>query len=336
LFNTAGITAKNRLLDARERVIVQEQPSNADRIMMTISGKTQSLRFQSGANPQPLLSSAGTDWAGLPFEVHQLKSAELNGFSGPRRGEHGVVVVLSGQFDMLLRKDNRDVHYAYLPGMRFIISGDHPYHVVKIDGSAELAALHISQQYLTRSLLDIVPYSFGANEPKKSDETVYSLTRAIRDEVAAGSPTGRLYAEALSMALLSYIAEHTPTSNFNAHGGFSEAQSRRLRRYIMERLHEELTLSDLASVAKISPRHFCTLFLRSFGITPHQYVLKNRLAEAARKLETENPDITDLALNLGFSSQSHFAAAFRRAFGTTPRKYAIDKRKSICMSKLTS
>jgi AraC family transcriptional regulator len=299
------------------------------RIMMTIRGKTQSLRFEAGGNPQPLLNSSLTDWAGLPLEVHHIRMAEPDSLSGPVENEHGIGVIMNGQVDIVLRKDKRDTRFSYVPGTKFSLSGNYPVHVVKIEGSAEVAAVHLRKEYLARLLLDSVPTSFGITDPFGRDETVFSLVRAMRDEVAAGAPTGRLYSESLSMALLSYMMEHVPPSCFRVRGRFTDAQCRRLQKYIRDRLHEELSLTELASVAKISTRHFSTLFREAFGTTPHQYVLNNRLAEGARALANESQDIADLALRLGFSSQSHFASAFRRSFGATPRKYAAEKRKSL-------
>jgi len=83
---------------------------------------------------------------------------------------------------------------------------------------------------------------------------------------------------------------------------------------------------ELSELVGLHPRHFSTLFRRAFGVTPHRYVIDQRLAEGARLLANGGQDIADIAFRVGFSSQSHFAAAFRQAFGKTPRTYAAEKR----------
>jgi AraC family transcriptional regulator len=106
----------------------------------------------------------------------------------------------------------------------------------------------------------------------------------------------------------------------------SELSCRRIRNYVLDRLNEDLTLSELSNLVGLHPRHFSTLFRRAFGKTPHRYVIDQRLAEGARLLANGGQDIADIAFRVGFSSQSHFAAAFRQAFGQTPRKYAAERR----------
>src|SRR5262249_6094069 len=139
--------------------------------------------------------------------------------------------------------------------------------------------------------------------------------------------TGRLYAESLSLALLSYAVERIPVSRLRVGGALSEAQRRKLARLIRERLGEDLSLGDLASFVGLGPRQFSRLFREAFGVTPHRYVLEQRLEAGARQLANGSLDIAEIALSLGFSSQSHFAAAFRKRFAQTPRRYATEHRR---------
>jgi AraC-like DNA-binding protein len=301
----------------------------ASRIMMAVRGKARPLTLSRGNNISPLLNSAATKWAGLPLEMHCFRPIEASIVTGPVQSEYGILVVMNGRVDIVLRDNGREIALPSLPGTTYLLAGDRPFNVIRIAGSAEAAAVHVPQEWLGRLLLDKAPAGFGMTKPLICDETVHSLVRAMRDEIAGGVVTGRLYAESLSMALLSYIVERVPSSCFRARGRLSDAQCRRLQNVIRDRLHEDLSLNDLAAVAKLSPRHFSTLFREAFGVSPHQYVLLNRLSEGARLLASEGQDIVDVALRLGFSSQSHFASAFRRTFGVTPRQYAAEKRKSF-------
>jgi AraC-like DNA-binding protein len=304
----------------------------ASRIMMTVSGKTRPLTLSSGETPIPLLNSSATRWAGLPIELHVLRPIDSNITTGPCRNDNGILVIMSGQVEIVLREDKRDINLTSAPGSAYMLSGNHPLNLVRIAGSAEAAAIDIPDQWFGRLLLDGPPPNFGLTEPLLRDQTVFSIVRAMCDEVTSGSSTGRLYGESLSMALLSYVVERMPSSTLRARGRLSDAQCRRLQKHIRDLLHEDLSLIELASVVNLSPRHFSTLFREAFGMTPHQYVLRNRLAEGARLLESEGQDIVEIALRLGFSSQSHFTSAFRRAFGVTPSRYATAKRKSFSVS----
>jgi AraC family transcriptional regulator len=87
-----------------------------------------------------------------------------------------------------------------------------------------------------------------------------------------------------------------------------------------------LTLGRLAREAGLSPYHFLRTFERLTGLTPHQYVLRARLREAAIRLaDTERrAKILDIALDSGFGDVSNFNRAFRAEFGITPRAYRFE------------
>jgi AraC-like DNA-binding protein len=276
-----------------------------------------------------MLNSASTRWTGLPFETHYFRPIEGTVTTGPVKNEFGVLVVMDGRVDIVLRDQGHEVLLPSLPGTTYMLAGDNPFNVVRIAGNAEAAAIHVPHEWLGRLLIDQAPPGFGMTKPLIANETVMSLVRAMREEIASGAVTGRLYAESLSLALLSYLVERVPTSSFRARGRLSDVQCRRLQNYIRDRLHDDLSINELAAVARLSPRQFCMLFRKAFGTSPHQYILRSRLSEGARLLASEDQEIVDVALRLGFCNQSHFASAFKRAFGVTPRRFAADKRKSF-------
>jgi AraC family transcriptional regulator len=249
---------------------------------------------------------------------------------GPVKGEYGLLMVMSGQVDITLRDHDRSVNVVGEPGTTYLLSGDRPLNLVRIEGLADAAAIRIAPEWFGRLSLAGAPTSFGRAEPLLRDQTVLSLVKAMCQEITNNATTGRFFAESMSMALLSYIVDRLPASDLRYCGRLSEAQCRRLKKFIRDNLCEELPLSRLANLVNISPRYFTTLFREAFGATPHQYVLSVRLAEAARLLESRGEDIVAIAMRLGFSSQSHFSSAFRRAFGVTPSRYTEEKRKRPC------
>jgi AraC family transcriptional regulator len=295
------------------------------RIMMRSGGRTRPLTLNP-SRPEPLLISAATPWAGLPFEEHRIGDSDRAGFVGPIDGEYGALAILDGQFDIVARQGGREVRHTSRAGTLSLLSGDHRREVLSIRGNATALAINIPVDWFGQLALDRAPAGFGRSPPLVADATVGALVRAMRDEVARGATTGRIYAESLSLALLSYVVEQLPGSRFHVRGRLSEAQRRRLQRYIRERLNDELSLSELAGVVSLSPRYFSKLFRDAFGVTPHRYVLQQRLAEGARLIARGGQDLVDIALRVGFCSQSHFTAAFRRAYGVTPYRYAAAKR----------
>jgi AraC family transcriptional regulator len=101
----------------------------------------------------------------------------------------------------------------------------------------------------------------------------------------------------------------------------SATQVRCLREYIRANLASDLGLAEMAGQVNLSPHYFSMLFKRSFGVSPHSYVLRERIQEAQQRLAAHRMSISEVALSLGFSDQSHFSQAFRKMTGTTPKRY---------------
>src|SRR6185295_6149296 len=87
-----------------------------------------------------------------------------------------------------------------------------------------------------------------------------------------------------------------------------------------------VSLAELAQEARLSPYHFLRTFQRLTGVTPHQYVRRLRLREAATRLAAGPGRIADVALDSGFGDVSNFNHAFRAEFGASPRAYRLGSR----------
>jgi transcriptional regulator GlxA family with amidase domain len=87
------------------------------------------------------------------------------------------------------------------------------------------------------------------------------------------------------------------------------------------RYDEPLTVADLARAAGLSPAHFSREFRRTFGESPHAYLLTRRLERAAAMLRTTDRSIADICLSVGLVSIGSFTTSFTRMFGTPPAAY---------------
>lgn len=85
---------------------------------------------------------------------------------------------------------------------------------------------------------------------------------------------------------------------------------------------EAIDIDRLADLSGLSPYHFLRTFRQVTGVTPHQYLLRVRLREAARLLATGTRRILDVALDCGFGDVSNFNRSFKAEFGVAPRHYA--------------
>lgn len=93
------------------------------------------------------------------------------------------------------------------------------------------------------------------------------------------------------------------------------------REFMMANLQQSLTITDLAQVAMMSPYHFLRRFSQVFGLTPHAYLTRKRLACAEKLLVSSNLSITDICLSVGFQSLGSFSTLFSKVYGVSPRQY---------------
>jgi len=101
-------------------------------------------------------------------------------------------------------------------------------------------------------------------------------------------------------------------------GGLAPWQMRVVREHIMAQLSGRLSVRDLASVARLSHRHFARAFKASFGLAPHAFVMDRRVERAKELILDSGLPLSEVALACGFSDQSHLTRLFSRVEGVTP------------------
>src|SRR5580692_7660652 len=87
------------------------------------------------------------------------------------------------------------------------------------------------------------------------------------------------------------------------------------------RYAEPLMVADMARAAGLSPAYFSRQFKRTFGESPHQYLLTRRLERAASLLRSSDWPIADICFAVGAQSLGSFTTSFRRMFGRSPLSY---------------
>src|SRR5947208_13443375 len=87
------------------------------------------------------------------------------------------------------------------------------------------------------------------------------------------------------------------------------------------RYAEAISVADMARAARLSQAHFSREFKRTFGESPHQYLLTRRLERAAALLRTTDWSVADICFAVGLSSVGSFTTSFGRMFGKSPTAY---------------
>ena len=101
-------------------------------------------------------------------------------------------------------------------------------------------------------------------------------------------------------------------------GGLLAWQASKVRAYIDSHITGPVLVADLCVLVRLSEAHFSRAFKRTFGKSPHAFVVGRRVELAAQHmLETEAP-LSDIALRCGFTDQPQLCKHFRQATGHTP------------------
>lgn len=149
-------------------------------------------------------------------------------------------------------------------------------------------------------------------------QPIISKLTSIYDIFDSGSlvrePLLSKYLTDILTAILLYAPSDEKTG---AHIGIVE----KITAYISEHSTENLSVSQLASLAGLSDYHFIRIFKRHTGFTPHEYLLNTRMNLARYLLKNSKKPVKDICFSTGFSCESVFCSAFKRIEGMTPTQY---------------
>jgi len=156
------------------------------------------------------------------------------------------------------------------------------------------------------------------------DPQIEHICLALKAELDAGYPSGRLYGDALAMGLaarlLGKYSAHAPAAKYH-NANLPAYKLRRVTEYINDHLIENLTLAELASVAGMNPHSFSRAFKQSTGVPPHRYVSNFRVERAKTLLAAGELALVEVGHSVGFQTQSHFTTLFHRLTGVTPKAF---------------
>jgi AraC-like DNA-binding protein len=193
-------------------------------------------------------------------------------------------------------------------------SGSVPIMVLQLDNSR---LQHIAHDYV----LNIERALASAQVTR--DHRIATLMSAMYEEVRQGCPSGRLFGESISLALLAYLAGRyaTPRHADDYGSGLSPSQKRCIVDYVRGNLASNISVAELAGLTQMSPSYFARVFRASFGVTPYRFVMQERVEGAKGMLASGKLSASQIATAFGFASQSHFVKVFRQFTGATPKQY---------------
>ena len=156
------------------------------------------------------------------------------------------------------------------------------------------------------------------------DRDLWETALKLKAQVENSARNQSAYVEALSIALayeLMRMNDSVSPLVSRIRGGLPNWQQKKLVQYIDDHLAEDISLSSLAELARLSPYHFSHAFKQSFGVPPHRYLTCRRIERAKSLLANRKLSVTEIGLDVGFSETSSFTSAFHKVTGETPTDY---------------
>jgi AraC family transcriptional regulator len=162
-------------------------------------------------------------------------------------------------------------------------------------------------------------------EPKISDPLIYQICLALRGDLEKDGIGDRFYADSLATALAAHLLRHYSIRKHKIQeykNGLSKYKLVQAIEYINAHLSaNKVSLASIATELHMSQYYFCRLFKQSTGMTPHQYLIQQRIERAKQLLRQPELTITHIAEECGFANQSHFAKYFRSSTGVSPQQF---------------
>jgi AraC family transcriptional regulator len=103
-------------------------------------------------------------------------------------------------------------------------------------------------------------------------------------------------------------------------------QARKVTDHIDSHITRPLLVAELCALIDRSPAHFSRSFKRTFGKSPHAFVVWRRLGLAARYMLRTDATLSEIALRSGFTDQAHLCKHFRQSIGQTPAAWRRARR----------
>ena len=239
--------------------------------------------------------------------------------------QHGIVVHLQSEHNSLRRLGDRvEVENVNVGDVAIIPEGVN--HWQRIESEASEAIIltiepkiitHFAREKIRPEKVELLP-TFA-----QSDPLIYGIALNLKT-LLDGDSYDKLYAESLYNTLFFHIIRNYCTVEFKLEAppnGLAPYKLKQVIELINDNLDEEITIEQMAGIADLSLSYFSRQFKLSTGLTPHQYVMQQRLDKAKTLLKDRRFSLANIATDCGFTHQSHMGKLFKQNIGMTPKQY---------------
>ncbi|MBD2744719.1 AraC family transcriptional regulator [Coleofasciculus sp. FACHB-1120] len=268
----------------------------------------------------PMLSSSRKLWSAMSLEHHYLPPGETLEYSL----KQFVITINLGQSFQVERAVNRHLQTGLMFTGSVGLCPMHTPQAIRWDREANVLLLKLEPELLTCNAVELLDTDEYEMLPHliTQDALIHQIGLGLKTQLKTKGSDSRLYAESAATFLAVHLLQNYSTQKFSIQeyeGGLPQQQLKKAVDYIQDNLAQEISLDAIADYLGISRYYFCRLFKQSTGLSPHQYVIQQRVERAKQLLQRGEMSIAHVAQACGFAHQSHLNRHFKRLTGVTPK-----------------
>lgn len=264
--------------------------------------------------------SGKTLWNGMSLEHHYLPPGETPEYSL----EQFVITINLGQSVQVERILDKHLQTGLMFTGAVGLCPMHTSQALRWDRDANVILLNLEPELLTRNAVEVLDTDQYEMLPHliTQDALIHQIGLGLKAQLNTNGSDSHLYAESAATFLAVHLLQNYTTRKSSIReyeGGLPQKKLKQAVDYIQDNLAREISLNELANELGISRYYFCRLFKQSIGLSPHQYVIQQRVERAEQLLLQGEMSIADVAQVCGFAHQSHLTRHFKRLTGVTPK-----------------
>lgn len=221
--------------------------------------------------------------------------------------------------DVMLRRPGQYVQ-GIMPYTCYFISFDLLGHTGKNIKTYDIENQDQEFQCLYKNpVLNIIPTLFHPTEMERYQEL---FTRVFKEYINYTSASTLILKALILEIIYQLYKDHTkPNHNYKFASSPHQLELEIILDYIKQNLNKKIRLEQLAKLADLSPNHFHKIFTETLGITPNNYIIDLKLKKAKKLLLTSTLNISEIAMECGYSTVAYFSIAFKKHFNLSPLEY---------------
>jgi AraC family transcriptional regulator len=298
------------------------------------TGKTLAIDYSlqdstSTFTPLPRIhSSQQAGWKNIHLAHYQLPAIEIPETTGLQhiislpswKQPTEVEMVVDGKRHLLQHNPNEIGYIEMLPAYMPL--------KVRSNQAAETTHCYLDPTFLTHAAYECANSEQVELKPllSVSDPLVCQIVLALKTVLETDATNSCFYAESMATALAAHFLRNYSTRKHplpEYEDGLPKYKLKQALEYMNVHLSENVSLATISDELGISQYYFCRLFKQSTGMTPHAYLIQQRVERSKQLLKQRELTIYDIAIECGFANPSHFARHFRKHTGISPKQFRM-------------